>query len=127
MIIRTSLLALTIVVQFQGPAAADGNVANGESVSKKCVACHQFLKTENRTGPHLVGLIGRAVASVDGFKYSDAMTKHAATVPVWTEETLNSYLENPRAAVPGTRMAFGGLKKEQERTDLIAYLKSIAK
>jgi cytochrome c len=127
MIIRIALLALIIMVQFHSPVLADGDVANGEKASKKCVACHQFVKAENRVGPHLVGLIGRPVASVNGFKYSESMTKHATTVPVWDEVALNAYLDNPRGVVPGTKMAFGGLKKEQERADLIAYLKSIAK
>lgn len=127
MTIRTIMLASTLLAQLSATALADGDVAKGQQISKKCVACHQFEKPENRIGPHMVGVIGRPVASVEGFKYSPAMIAHATTVPVWDEVALNAYLENPRGIVPGTKMAFGGLKKPAERADLLAYLKSIAK
>jgi cytochrome c len=81
-------------------------------------------KAVNKTGPHLVGLVGRRVASIEGYKYSEAMRAHAATVPVWDEAALSAYIENPKAVVAKSRMVFPGLKKADERTDLIAYLKT---
>lgn len=106
-------------------AIAEGDVAKGETLFKKCVACHAIDKPVNKSGPHLIAIVGRGVASVEGYKYSEAMTAHAATVPTWDEAGLNAYLENPKAVVAKTKMAFGGLKKPEERADLIAYLKTI--
>lgn len=78
----------------------------------------------NKSGPNLVGVVGRPVASAGGYKYSDAMLAHAAAVPIWDEAALSAYLENPKAEVAKTKMAFGGIKKAEERADLIAYLKT---
>lgn len=127
MTFRKLAFGLAVLVQMSGMALADGDATKGEQVSRKCMACHDFAKATNKTGPHLIGVIGRPVASVEGFKYSEAMTAYAGKVPVWDEAALGIYLENPRAVVVGTRMSFAGLKKVDERTDLIAYLKSIAR
>jgi cytochrome c len=105
-------------------AQAEGDAAKGEQVFKKCMACHTANDKTNKVGPHLVGIVGRPVASVEGYKYSESMTAHAATVAVWDEAALNAYLENPKAIVPKSKMAFAGLKKEDERADLIAFLKT---
>ena len=72
-------------------------------------------------------MVGRPVASVEGFKYSDAMKAKAAEFGTWTEENLMKFLADPKGVVPGTKMTFAGLKKEQDRRDLIAYLKELAK
>ena len=77
-----------------------------------------------KVGPTLKGVVGRKVASVEGYKYSDAMKAFGATGAVWDEATLAAYLPDPRAYVPGTKMAFAGLKNPQEVADIIAYLKS---
>ena len=90
---------------------------------RKCQACHVADKEQNRVGPHLVGIVGRANASVEDFNYSSAMVEHGGE---WTEERLDEYLADPRGVVPGTKMAFAGLKDEQDRLDVIAYLKSLA-
>jgi cytochrome c len=105
-------------------AQAEGDAAKGEQVFKKCMACHTANDKTNKVGPHLVGIVGRPVASVEGYKYSESMTAHAATVAVWDEAALNAYLENPKAIVPKSKMAFAGVKKEDERADLIAFLKT---
>lgn len=107
-----------------GTALADGDIAKGEKVFKKCMACHTVTDKANKVGPYLVGVVGRKVAAVEGFKYSDSMMEYAATGAVWDEAALAAYLENPKAIVPKTKMAFAGLKKEDERADLIAFLKS---
>ena len=107
------------------PALASGDAAAGEKVFKKCKACHVVDAEKHKTGPHLVNLMGRTAGSADGFKkYSDAMKSSGS---VWNEETLDAYLENPKAYVKGTRMAFAGLRKEEDRANVIAYLKSYSK
>jgi cytochrome c2 len=107
------------------PALASGDAAAGEKVFKKCKACHVVDAEKHKTGPHLVNLMGRTAGSADGFKkYSDAMKSSGI---VWNEETLDAYLENPKAYVKGTRMAFAGLRKEEDRANVIAYLKSYSK
>ena len=86
----------------------------------RCKACHVVDKEQNRVGPHLVGIIGRPAGSVEGFKYSDAMKSSGKT---WDEATLAAYLKDPKGYIPGNKMAFAGLKKEDEVEDVIAYLK----
>lgn len=109
---------------FAGPALADGDALAGEKVFKKCMACHTVADKTNKVGPHLVGVVGRKAAVVEGYNYSDSMKEYAATGAVWDENALDAYLENPKATVLKTKMAFAGLKKEDEREDLIAFLKS---
>ena len=119
-----SLIALGFALSTT-PALASGDVAAGEKVFKKCKACHVVDAEKHKTGPHLVNLMGRTAGSADGFKkYSDAMKSSGI---VWNEETLDAYLENPKAYVKGTRMAFAGLRKEEDRANVIAYLKSYSK
>ncbi|MCE8509583.1 cytochrome c family protein [Ruegeria pomeroyi] len=101
---------------------ASADAAKGEKVFKKCAACHK-VNGENATGPHLDGVVGRAVASVAGFGYSGAMQGHGGD---WTPEALDEFLAKPSAAVPGTSMSFSGLKKQGDRVDLIAYLQSVS-
>jgi cytochrome c len=88
------------------------------------VACHAIGEPANKTGPHLVGIVGRPVASVEGYAFSEAMKEFAKTTPTWDEAILSTYLENPRKLVPKSKMAFPGLKKPEERDNLIAFLKS---
>ncbi|NJO37430.1 MAG: cytochrome c family protein [Rhizobiales bacterium] len=101
-------------------AHAAGDAAEGEQVFKKCKACHVIDSEKNRLGPHLVGIVGRAAGSVDGFKYSTAMAEAGVT---WDEATLDQYLADPKGMIPKNRMAFPGLKKEEDRANVIAYLK----
>ena len=107
------------------PALASGDVAAGEKVFKKCKACHVVDVEKHKTGPHLVNIMGRTAGSADGYKkYSKAMKSSGI---VWNEETLDGYLEKPKAYLKGTRMAFAGLRKEEDRANVIAYLKSYSK
>ena len=107
-------------------AFADGDAVAGAKVFKKCAACHVATEAKNRVGPHLVDIVDRPMASVEGYKYSKAMTEYAAEVPTWTEEALDAYLRDPRGVVKGTKMAFAGLKKDDEVANVIAYLKDPA-
>ena len=100
---------------------ATADAAAGEKVFAKCRACHK-IDGANATGPHLDGVVGRAVGAVEGFGYSDAMKTHGGD---WTPEKLSEFLANPKADVPGTKMSFVGLPRIKERVDLIAYLESL--
>lgn len=106
------------------PALADGDAAAGEKVFIKCKACHENEKGVNKIGPTLKGVVGRPTASVPGYNYSDAMKAKGAEGLVWDEATLTAYLPDPRKFVPGTKMAFAGLKKPEEVANVIAYLKA---
>ena len=117
---RTALTVLTVLPLAAAPAMADADPAQGEKVFGRCKACHVVDKEQNRVGPHLVGIIGRPAGSVEGFKYSDAMKNSGKT---WDEATLAAYLQDPKGYIPGNKMAFAGLKKEDEVEDVIAYLK----
>ena len=115
-------LILTLVFCFSATAHAGDPVA-GEKVFKKCKACHVVGKEKNKTGPHLVGLLGRAAGSVDSYKkYSKAMK---ASGIVWSAKTLDGYLANPKKYLKGTKMAFAGLRKEKDRQNIIAYFESL--
>ena len=102
------------------PAQA-GDAKAGEKVFRKCKSCHYVDQEKNKTGPHLVNIIGRAAGSVDGFKYSKAMKDSGLT---WDEATLAEFLKKPKAYLKGTKMAFSGLRKDKQIDDLIAYLKA---
>jgi len=118
------LLGAVIAAAVSVPTAAlaDGDAAKGAKVFKKCAACHTATEEKNKVGPHLVGIVDRPMASVEGYKYSNAMTEHAAEVPAWTVEALDAYLRDPKGIVKGTKMAFAGLKKDDDVANVIAYL-----
>lgn len=102
--------------------AATADAAAGEAVFKACKACHKIDGT-NATGPHLDGVVGRNHAAVEGFAYSEAML--ALKDKPWTPEALFTFLQNPKTDMPGTKMGYAGLKKPQDRANLIAYLETL--
>ena len=118
------LLALSALALLAAPAMA-GDAAKGEQVAKLCMACHSLTDAKNKVGPSLVGVVGRPIASVADFKYSDNMKEYGATAGAWDEAKLDSYLENPKKDVPKGKMAFPGVKDATERADLIAYLATL--
>lgn len=97
-------------------AAADPGA--GERLWRQCQACHQ-LNGSDGTGPHLNGVVGRDIASVGGFGYSDALSGLEGG---WTPEQLSAFIENPRAYAPGTSMSYSGMGDVEQRANLIAYL-----
>lgn len=117
------VVAVALATVIFAPQVRAGDAAAGQKVFNKCRACHVADKETNRVGPHLVGIIGRKAASVDGFKYSDAMKAAGEKGLVWTEENFTKYMKAPKDFVPGNRMAFAGLKSDKEIEDLIAFLK----
>lgn len=102
-------------------ASLTGDAAAGEKVFLQCKACHVLEEGQNRVGPSLHGIVGRPAGTVAGYNYSAANKNSGLT---WTEEQLFTYLEAPQKTVPGTKMAFGGVKDPQQRANLIAYLKT---
>ena len=104
-----------------GYAAYTGDAAKGKRVFAQCMTCHAVQEGRNNVGPSLYQIVGRESGSIPGFKYSAA---NADSNVVWTEQNLFEYLENPQAYIPGTIMAFPGLRNPQDRADVIAYLKN---
>ncbi len=102
-------------------AGLTGDPEAGRRVFARCRSCHVLEEGVNRVGPSLYGIIGREAGSVEGFRYSEANASSGVT---WTEENLFEYLENPREYIPGTIMAFPGLRDEQDRADVIAYIEA---
>lgn len=129
---RTAIaLAMTLAVATAGPALADeGDTAKGEKYfNQRCKMCHLVGEdAKNRpTGPLLNDIIGVKAGSRDGFKYSKAMKEAGAEKGiVWDDETLNGYLEKPKKFIPKNRMGFGGIKDEETRKGVIAYLKKFS-
>lgn len=121
--IVTATLALAFAAALgSGAAVAEGDAAAGEKVfKKKCRTCHNFDPGKKKIGPHLMGVVGREAGSVEGYKYSKAMAGSDIT---WDEASLDEFLTKPKAFLKGTKMSYGGLKKDDQRADLIAYLKA---
>jgi cytochrome c len=121
---RNSLATLTAVLILattrQGGAAGDAEA--GAQVFQTCAACHTLAPGEHRTGPSLAGVFGREAGAAEGFhRYSDALRSAGL---VWREDTLDGFLADPQAFLPGNRMTFRGINDAQVRADLIAYLRT---
>ena len=98
-------------------------VTAGEAVFKKCASCHKVGDgAKNGVGPQLNGILNAAVGRVEGFKYSKALAELGASGVIWDENSLDAFLENPKAFAKGTKMSFVGLKKPEDRKALITYL-----
>ena len=115
-------LALSVLAAMPAGSAAAGDVEAGKTAFKKCALCHTTEAGKNKIGPSLFGIVGRKSATLEDFNYSEGMKKFDHT---WDEETLDTYLADPRATVPGTKMIFAGIKDKAERDDVIAYLETL--
>jgi cytochrome c len=128
--VAAALIALgpQIACAQDAPAAASptpagtGDPEHGAIIFKQCLTCHTNVQGQNKIGPSLWAVVGRHSASIPDYQYSTAMKNADKT---WDEATLNVYLTKPQAMVPGTKMTFYGLPKEQDRLDVIAYLKTL--
>ncbi|MBS3648351.1 cytochrome c family protein [Pseudaminobacter sp. 19-2017] len=112
----STLLLVTAHAQAQDAAA-------GEKIFARCKACHEADVDKNKVGPSLKGVVGRKAGTHEGFKYSTAMQEAGQKGIVWDEANITSYLKDPKAFIPGNKMAFPGLKKDDEIANVIAYLK----
>lgn len=118
---------LAIMGFFASPALAEalGDAEAGEEVYSMCSGCHEVgAGAEDGIGPHLNGIFGRAAAAHDGYRYSNSMQRAGVDGLIWTAETLDAYIENPRALVSKTRMSFPGLDDPKDRENLLAYLRN---
>jgi cytochrome c len=103
---------------------ANGSAEHGKTLAKVCEACHNLGKGQpNKIGPHLYGVLGRDIASVSDFSYSDALKSKKGK---WDYEKLNDFLSGPREWAPGTKMTFAGFKKPEDRADVILYLRTLS-
>ncbi len=122
-ILGATFIAILPTLAFAESHEMAGDADAGEKVFRKCKACHQVGDdAKNRVGPVLNGIVGRPVAAVEDFKYSDAMIAFGEANEAWTPEMLDEYLEKPRDYIPDNKMSFAGLRKEEDRQDVIAYL-----
>lgn len=113
------LVVALAVIMTAGSAFAAGDAKKGKRVFNKCKACHSLAAGKKKIGPSLHGIFGRTSGTTAKFKFSSAMKKAKI---VWSAETMDEYVTKPRKMVPGTRMAFAGVKKKTDRDNLIAYL-----
>ncbi|WP_353641169.1 cytochrome c family protein [Mesorhizobium sp. WSM2239] len=116
------LTAISIATLSTGQSLAQ-DAAAGEKVFAKCKACHVADTDQNKIGPTLKGVIGRTAGTLEGYKFSPAMVEAGKGGLVWDDATLTEYLKAPKTMVKGTKMAFAGLKKDEDLADVIAYLK----
>jgi cytochrome c len=122
-IIQAAILGAALV--WSASASAAGDATHGEAVFKQCKICHSVGPTAKAgVGPVQNNLVGATAGARPGFSYSTAMKEAGEKGLVWTEENIAKFIENPKAMVPGTKMVFPGLKNEQDRADVIAFLKT---
>ncbi|MER8785643.1 cytochrome c family protein [Mesorhizobium sp. M1006] len=122
-----AFFAAVSVATFVTTQSQAQDAAAGEKVFAKCKVCHVADKDQNKVGPSLNGVIGRTAGTHPGFSYSKAMTEAGKSGVKWDKATLTTYLRDPRAMVKGTKMAFVGLKKDEDIANVIAYLKQFSK
>jgi cytochrome c len=117
-----TLLGATLLMI--GNAGADGDPARGEVRFQECAACHKLDPGSNGVGPSLHGIFARKAGELADFRYSPALKRSGIT---WSPQTLETYLTDPQALVPGNRMPYAGMADPQDRADLIAYLVKVSK
>jgi cytochrome c len=116
-------LALAAFAAAPPPAQAEGDPARGETLFRPCAACHMIGEDAvHRVGPHLNGLIGRAIGLAAGYEFSETLAAAGAEGALWSEATLDRFLAGPREYFPGTRMVFRGIRSDDDRAHLIAYI-----
>jgi len=121
---RIALLAIAGGFSFIAPSHGAGDVERGAQAARTCMACHSFAPGRHLTGPSLAGVWGRRAGSAAGFgRYSDALKRSELA---WNEKTLDAWLRNPAALIPGNAMLFDGIPDAGTRNDLVAYLQAVS-
>jgi cytochrome c len=123
-------LAGIVAIGTATPAMAEGDAAHGKVLFNQCLVCHTVEPGKAKIGPSLWGIVGRPAASQAGYQYSNGMKQYGENTvnkdgKGWTDEKLFTYLDNPMGVVRGTKMTFPGLKKPEDRNDVIAYLNTL--
>lgn len=123
---KKALVISTLMAALLATAAnAAGDPQKGQQVFKQCALCHTNEAGKNKIGPSLFGVIGRKAGTLQGYSYSSSMKEFGEGGHTWTPEQLDTYLVDPRKLVTGTKMIFPGLKKEDDRQNVIAYLETL--
>jgi len=117
----TPIAAAVLLAAAASANAQEGDVEAGAKVFRKCAACHNVETAKKKVGPSLQGVIGRQPGTVEDFKYSKAMVAFGED-KIWDEALLTEYLAKPRDMVKGTRMAFAGLRTDEDIANVIAYI-----
>jgi cytochrome c len=118
--VQIAAMASAIFLAGLSPASATGNAENGKRLYNQCRSCHTPDKSS--IGPKHCDLINRKIASVPGYQYSPAMQQSEI---IWTPENIDQFLANPGQFIPRNFMPFAGIKKPEERSDIIAYLSTL--
>jgi cytochrome c len=119
----TAFFAVMSIVALSAGQSQAQDAAAGEKVFAKCKACHIIDKDQNKVGPSLMGVVGRTAGTHPNFKYSNGMIEAGKAGLVWDDAKLTEYLRDPRGMIKGGKMAFPGLKKDEDLANVIAYLK----
>jgi len=122
--IRRAVATLGLTLLSLNAARADGDLARGEAKFQDCAACHKLEAGINNVGPSLNGVFGRKAGEILDFRYTPAVKRSGIT---WTATTLDRFIADPQAAVPGNRMPYAGMANAGDRADLIAYLQKATK
>lgn len=124
---RTCVTVLTLGLGAMASAEELGDAAAGEATYRQCKSCHQVgAGADHRIGPHLNSIFGRQAGTHEGFRYSNALRDAGASGLEWHADTLDAFIENPKALATGTRMSFRGISDPTERQNLIAYLRTFS-
>lgn len=122
--ITSVVAAMACLWALTGMAFAEGDVVAGEQVFQRCASCHTVMDNTNKKGPSLRGIVGRPAASVVGFSYSDGLRAFGASGAAWDEATLDKFLQDTIGFVKGMRMVITPVRREADRMNLIAFLKT---
>jgi cytochrome c len=124
--LRLIALAAAALAIGTGSAHADADAARGQAIFKQtCGVCHSPEIGVNKIGPSLFGVVGRPIAAIQDYVYSDTLKSMRVSWGAWDDTTLDAYLSNPRQVLHGVKMFFKGLPAEQDRADVIAYLRTL--
>jgi len=118
------LAVSSVAIAAVAHAEVGGDATRGEDLYRQCASCHQIgAGAVDRVGPQLNGIFDRSAGQAEGFRYSDGMERAATGGLIWTYESLDAYIKDPRSLVSQTRMSFRGFDEQQDRDDVIAYLR----